>query len=81
MKLKGVLVGCGYFSQFHIEARQRIPDVELVAIRDSDVEKARTTVAKWGISGQVFSLLEEALATFPETDFVDIATPPGPLPT
>ncbi len=77
MKLKGILVGCGYFSQFHVEAWRRIAEVELVAICDSDVEKASVVAKKWGLSGQVFATLEEALTTFPEADFVDIATPPA----
>jgi D-apiose dehydrogenase len=75
--LKGILVGCGYFSQFHIEAWQRIPEVEIIGICDSDIEKARVFAAKWGFSGNVFATLEEALTTFSNVDFVDIATPPA----
>jgi D-apiose dehydrogenase len=77
MTLKGVLVGCGYFSQFHMEAWRHIPEVELVAICDADLEKANTFAEKWGFVGQVFSSLEEVLATLPSVDFVDIATPPA----
>ncbi|MBU1821028.1 MAG: Gfo/Idh/MocA family oxidoreductase [Bacteroidetes bacterium] len=75
--LKGILVGCGYFSQFHMEAWQRIPEVELVALCDSDPDKARSFGEKWGFTGEIFSSLSDALATLPDVDFVDIATPPA----
>lgn len=77
MKLRGILVGCGYFSQFHIEAWQRIPEVELIALCDADLEKARTFGEKWSFAGSTFSSLEKALSAFPDVDFVDIATPPA----
>jgi predicted dehydrogenase len=75
--LKGILVGCGYFSQFHIEAWQRIPEVELVALCDADLEKAQAFAEKWGFAGEIFSSLADALTAFPEADYVDIATPPA----
>ncbi len=77
MKLKGVLVGCGYFSQFHIEAWQRLPEVELVGICDSDEEKARDFAQKWNFTSLVFPSLKVALNALPAVDFVDIATPPA----
>lgn len=77
MRLKGLLVGCGYFSQFHLEAWLRTPEVEIVGICDSDGEKASAFAEKWGFSEKVFSSLEEALNAFPSIDFVDIATPPA----
>lgn len=77
MGLKGILVGCGYFSQFHMEAWQRIPEVELVGICDPDIKKAKAFAQKWGFAGKIFLSLEEALNAIPAIDFVDIATPPA----
>jgi D-apiose dehydrogenase len=77
MKLRGILVGCGYFSPFHLEAWQRLPEVELVAICDSDLKKAEALAEKRDFKGLIFSSLDEALGTLPDIDFVDIATPPA----
>ncbi|HEV7350278.1 Gfo/Idh/MocA family oxidoreductase [Telluribacter sp.] len=76
MKIKGILVGCGYFSQFHMEAWQRMPEVELVALCDADLTKAAAFAERWRFTGAIFSDLEKALARV-NSDFVDIATPPA----
>jgi D-apiose dehydrogenase len=73
-KLKGIVVGCGYFAQFHIEAWSRMPEVEILAICDHDIQKAQSTGEKYGIFG-AYRTLEEALDRY-QPDFVDIATPP-----
>ncbi|MBI2477564.1 MAG: Gfo/Idh/MocA family oxidoreductase, partial [Planctomycetia bacterium] len=39
-KFKAVAIGAGYFSQFHFDAWQRIPEVELLAICDADASRA-----------------------------------------
>ncbi len=74
-KLKGIVVGCGYFAQFHIEAWSRMPEVEILAICDHDIQKAQSTGEKYGIFG-AHCTLEEALDRY-QPDFVDIATPPS----
>lgn len=74
-KLKGIIAGCGYFAQFHIEAWSRIPDVEIIVICDLDIQKARQTSEKYGIKDS-FSTLQEALQIY-QPDFVDIATSPN----
>ncbi len=33
-KLRGVVIGAGYFSHFHYEAWSRMPEVELVAFSE-----------------------------------------------
>ncbi|MEM9788080.1 MAG: Gfo/Idh/MocA family oxidoreductase, partial [Pseudomonadota bacterium] len=43
MNLRVGCVGAGYFSQFHINSWQRIPDAKLVAVCDRDLDKARAT--------------------------------------
>src|SRR2546422_7667200 len=39
--LRGGIIGCGYFAQFHIEGWRRMPDVELAAAADQAIERAR----------------------------------------
>ena len=36
MLRKGVCIGLGYFSQFHLEAWSRLKDVEIIAVCDFD---------------------------------------------
>lgn len=72
--LKGVCVGLGYFSQFHLEAWKRITNVEITAICDSDIAKAELVANRYGIKS-FYSNLEEMLLS-QKPDFIDIITPP-----
>ena len=72
---RGVVIGAGYFSDFHLDAWRRLPGAQIVCACDLDETKARQAAAKYGIS---------EVATDPrlaierdDLDFVDIATPPG----
>ncbi len=49
-RLRGVVLGAGYFSQFHHEAWTRIPEVEIVAMCDPDAERAAAVCARYGIA-------------------------------
>src|SRR5690242_4324134 len=69
-KLRGAIVGCGYFAQFQISAWKRMPDVELAAACDLDVQRAQTAAPRAYTSAA--EMLERE--TF---DFVDIATRPA----
>ena len=40
-KLKGVAIGAGYFSHFQYEAWNRIPEVEITAMCNSNKERAQ----------------------------------------
>lgn len=44
--LKGVGVGAGYFSHFHYDAWNRIPEVEITALCNFTIEKARVIMEK-----------------------------------
>jgi len=76
---RGVVVGAGYFSDFHLDAWRRLTGVQIVSVCDLEEGKARAAAAKYGIA---------EVATDPrvaierdDIDFVDIATPPtGRLP-
>ncbi|WP_394344422.1 Gfo/Idh/MocA family protein [Aggregatimonas sangjinii] len=72
--MKGVCVGLGYFSQFHLEAWQRLENVEIIAICDSDINKAELVANTQGIKS-FYSNAEEMLSR-EKPDFLDIITPP-----
>lgn len=73
-KLKGVAVGLGYFSQFHIEAWMRLEHVALNAVCDTDAEKAKSMAVKYGIP-RFYTDFNQMLA-HEKPYFVDIITPP-----
>ncbi len=68
------LVGGGFFSRFHIDAWQRLNDVNLVSIVDSDPEKRQKLSQEFpdvSISDDIETLLSNY-----SIDILDIATPP-----
>lgn len=69
-----LLVGAGYFAQFHAEAWKRIAGVDLCAVTDPAPSKARQFAVKWGIA-RAYESLDEALDK-ERADVVDIATRP-----
>ncbi|MEX2264187.1 MAG: Gfo/Idh/MocA family oxidoreductase [Bryobacteraceae bacterium] len=69
-RLRGGIIGCGFFAQFHLEAWRRMPDIELVAACDLDLDRARKAAPR------AYSSPEEMLAN-EKLDFVDIATRPA----
>ena len=71
---RGVAIGAGYFSQFHFDAWSRMSNVELVAICDTDRDRANDASAKYGIPN-CYSEFGAMLST-EKPDFVDIITRP-----
>jgi predicted dehydrogenase len=69
-RLRGAIVGCGYFAQFQLAAWKRMADVEMVAASDLDADRARAA-APHAYTDAAEMLDREAL------DFVDIATRPA----
>jgi predicted dehydrogenase len=67
--LRGGIIGCGFFAQFHIEGWRRTPGVELAAAVDPDLERARKAAPR------AYATAEEMLDA-ERLDFVDIATRP-----
>lgn len=74
-KYKVVCVGAGYFAKYHVEAWTRIPDVELIAICDHDLEKAQLLAKEYQILN-TFSSIDEAYEKL-SFDIIDIITPPA----
>lgn len=44
------IIGTGYIGKVHLETLKRIPDVEIKAVVDNDLEVARTLATQYGIS-------------------------------
>ncbi len=74
-KLKVATIGAGYFSAFHHDAWTRIPEVELVAVCDSDPAKARAYAERFQSARSFTDAATMLDAVRP--DLVDIATPPA----
>ncbi|HBE70899.1 MAG TPA: gfo/Idh/MocA family oxidoreductase [Planctomycetaceae bacterium] len=72
--LKGVAIGAGYFSHFHFDAWNRIDSAEIVAVCDTNQERAREVAKKYGI-GECYSDFHEMLRQT-KPDFVDVITRP-----
>lgn len=74
MTLKGALVGCGYISTAQLDAWKKIPDVEMVAVCDLDIDKAKAQAEKFEIPNFYRDFLE--MLENEQLHFVDIATQP-----
>jgi predicted dehydrogenase len=69
MNLRVATIGAGFFSQFHRGSWARIPGIDLVAVADQDIERARAT------GFPAYASLDDVLAV--ETlDVLDIVLPP-----
>lgn len=68
------LVGAGYVSQFHIQALQRLANVQLVGIADMEESRARTVAEQFGLPAS-FPSLEAMCAE--RLDVVHVLTPPA----
>lgn len=73
-KLKGVAIGAGYFSHFQYEAWNRIPEVEITAMCNSNKERAQKIMHDYKIENHYTDYKEMILKERP--DFIDIITPP-----
>lgn len=71
-RLRGTLIGCGFFAENHLNAWRMIEEVELVAVCDRDRAKAEAAARRFGIP-RVYEDAEAMLAE-ERPDFVDIAT-------
>jgi predicted dehydrogenase len=75
--LRGALLGTGTVSYHHLVAWKRVPGVEIVALYNRTVNKARQRAEQFGIGqAHVYGDYEQLLAE-EKLDFVDIATAPS----
>lgn len=74
-RIKGALIGCGFFAVNQMHGWQDLPDVEIVAICDRDQERLRIVGDQFAISRRYLSA--EAMFADGGFDFVDIATTVG----
>ncbi len=73
-KIKIACIGAGYFAKFHVEAWTRIPEVEVVAICDKDLEKAEKLAKEYNVTKAYDSVT--LLLQSEDFQVVDIITPP-----
>ncbi|MFW5400466.1 Gfo/Idh/MocA family oxidoreductase [Yersinia sp. 1252 StPb PI] len=71
-KLKGAVIGCGFFAQNHLAGWKDIEDVDIVAVCDLDIEKAKAAAEKFGIAHYTDDA--NALLAAQTLDFVDLPT-------
>lgn len=72
--LKGVMIGGGYFAQFHAEAWSRISSAQIAAVADATPARANQFASQWKIP-KAYEDVEEMLER-EKPDFVDIVTRP-----
>jgi D-apiose dehydrogenase len=72
--LRGVTVGCGFFSRIQMESWQRVTGVQMVAVCDLDAAKAASFARDFGMNA--YSSLA-AMLDKEGPDFVDVATRPA----
>ncbi len=48
--MRVAIVGTGYIAEFHAEMVKSVPDVELVAVVDTQIGKARSFAKRWGVA-------------------------------
>ena len=76
--MRGALIGTGSIAPYHLTAWQRIPGVEIAALCNRTVDKARALADRFKIDpAHVYADLDQLLAHEPGLDFVDIATAPN----
>ncbi len=76
MSLKVIIVGAGLAgSELHLNAYKQIPAVEVIALCDTDLNKAKSIAIQKGIP-YAYSSLDEALKS-QSADIVSVCTPPS----
>ena len=68
------VIGAGYFSQFHLHGWQHATNVQVVALCDADLTKAKTLAQQYGIE-KIFNNATQMLDSV-QLDLVDIVVPP-----
>ena len=72
MKLKGAIIGCGFFSHNHMQAWKELKNIEIVAACDLDEKKVKKFCNKFQIPNYFTSI--NNLLNSHHVDFVDVVT-------
>jgi predicted dehydrogenase len=72
--LKGVMIGAGYFAQFHAEGWSRTSGAAIAAVADATPGRAGEFAAKWNMARADVDVAE--MLDREKPDFVDIVTRP-----
>jgi D-apiose dehydrogenase len=75
MSARVLIVGCGYFSQFHRDAWPRVPGVTLAGLCDSDMIRLEAA-GRDAPQARTFVDVDDAIATL-QPDIIDIVTGPS----
>jgi predicted dehydrogenase len=73
--LRGALIGCGYVSQFHLEAWSRVPDARIIALCDMDLERLERASQRVP-EARCYTEAAELFDQEETLDFVEICTQP-----
>ena len=71
-KLKGALIGCGFFAENHILAWKELRNIEIICVCDLDIKKANKFKSKFNILHSYSSI--ELMLKKHKIDFVDVVT-------
>jgi predicted dehydrogenase/nucleoside-diphosphate-sugar epimerase len=71
---RAAILGTGYIAEFHARAIRTLPDVELVSVCDTNLRRAQSFAAEWGVP-TAFDSLQPMLAD-QRIDAVHVLTPP-----
>lgn len=69
------LIGAGAVSETHVLAMRMIPDIQLIAVADVDLSRAKALAQRYNIP-QVYDTVDALLASAP-VDAVSVVTPHG----
>ncbi|RPH54894.1 gfo/Idh/MocA family oxidoreductase, partial [bacterium] len=73
VKTRVAVVGAGYVANFHLEALKESPEIEVVAVCDPALDRARAAARQWGV-GQAVGSLDELAGM--GIDVAHVLTPP-----
>ncbi len=71
-KLKGALIGCGFFAENHILAWKELRNIEIICVCDLDIKKANKFKSKFNILHSYSSI--ELMLKNHKINFVDVVT-------
>src|SRR5215469_1556290 len=72
-RVQAAVIGTGFMGRVHLEALRRTPNVDVVAIAGTSVEKAKALGAGYGVAGATDNW--RAIIADPGVDAVHITTP------